>query len=181
MSLLHKAVCGQLWVSKATRTVRKTLVLISISPALIKKRFIVDLICPLHGYHGRSLGSALLGGNARCWHQRNRMEELTCAGHRGCIIVGSEKASVTGARRGSFPDWVAVGWALGTGSIRGEGLVISDFAGYGKDGEKTKTIKPLLTEECKMSSPWFRRRETFLLTARDHLASEAGKATKSIS
>lgn len=73
-------------------------------PALIKKRFIVDLICPLHGYHGRRLGSALLGGNASCWHQRNRMEELTCAGHRGCIIVGSEKASVAGARRGSFPD-----------------------------------------------------------------------------
>lgn len=54
--------------------------------------------------------------------------QLTGAGHRGSIIVGSEEASVTGAGCGSFPDRVAVRWALGTGGICGEGLVISNFA-----------------------------------------------------
>lgn len=54
--------------------------------------------------------------------------QLTGAGHGGSIAVGSEKASVTGARCGPFPDRIAVWWTLGTAGIRGQGLVISNFA-----------------------------------------------------
>lgn len=54
---------------------------------------------------------------------------LTGAGHRSSVVVGPEKASVTGTRCGAFPNRVAVGWALGTGGVGGEGLVISNFAG----------------------------------------------------
>ena len=50
------------------------------------------------------------------------------AGHGGSIVVRSEEASVTGTRRCTFPDRVAMWWALSTGGIRGEGLVISNFA-----------------------------------------------------
>lgn len=84
--------------------------------------------------------------------KRDRSTQLTGAGHRGRVVVGSEKASVTGARCGSFPDRVAVGRALGTGGIRGEGLVIANFAGYGKEGN-THQYKPPLTEQSKTSPP----------------------------
>ena len=53
---------------------------------------------------------------------------LTGAGHGGGIVVGSEKASVTGAQCGSFPDRIAVWGTLGTAGVRGQGLVISNFA-----------------------------------------------------
>lgn len=85
------------------------------------------------GPHSGTLGvdlavSALQGGHESCRRRRDG-GQLTGAGHRGSVAVGSEKASVTGARRGSFPDRVAVGRALGTAGICGEGLVISNFAG----------------------------------------------------
>lgn len=100
------------------------------------------LICPLQGYPGRSPGSALLGGNESRWHCRRQetSKALTGAGHRRGVVVGSKEASVTGARGGSFPDGVAVGWTLGTGGIRGESFVISNFASYGEGG-KRKTNK----------------------------------------
>lgn len=99
------------------------------------------LICPLQGYPGSSPGSTLPGGNESCWH-RGRQETskpLTGAGHGGGIVVSSEEAAVTGARGGSFPDGVAVGWTLGAGGIRGEGFVISNFASYGEGGKGKQT------------------------------------------
>jgi len=66
-------------------------------------------------------------------------QPLTGAGHGRGIVVSSEKASVTGAGRGSFPDRVAVRWTLGTGGVRGESFVISNFASY-RGGEKEKPM-----------------------------------------
>lgn len=123
--LPDKVARWQLWILKATRTERKGLSFQLHSLYWDRARRMFDHLCPLPGPPGRRPGSALPGGNESCWHCRS----LTGTGHGGSIIVGSEKASITGAWGGSFPDWVAVGRALGTSGIRGEGLVISNFAG----------------------------------------------------
>lgn len=62
-------------------------------------------------------------------------DQLTCAGHGGSVTFGSEEAAIAGAGRGAFPDGVAVGRALGTGSVCREGLVVSDFASWMEEQE----------------------------------------------
>lgn len=130
-SLLCKVVCWQLCILKATEQWERSFLFIIISPAMIKERSLFDVICPLHCYPGRC--PARWEWKLLLLHKRETITQLTSAGHWGGITVGSEKASITGAGYGSFPDRVAMGWALGTGGICGEGFVISNFAGYRKE------------------------------------------------
>lgn len=80
-----------------------------------------------------SLGSVLY---INYWNSRKRKRGklinegiwLTSTGHGGSIVFCSEKAWITGARSGTFPDGKTMRWALGTGNICWEGFVVSNLA-----------------------------------------------------
>lgn len=81
-SLLCKVVCWQLCVLKATEQWERSFLFIIISPAMIKKRGLSDVICPLHSYPGRRPGNAPLGGNESCCDYIKREDNHTTYGCR---------------------------------------------------------------------------------------------------
>lgn len=92
-SLLCKVICWQLCILKAREQWKRSFLFIIISPAMIKKRGLFDIICPLHSYPGRRPGNVQLGGNESCCYCMSERQS------RNLRVQGIEAASLSALKK----------------------------------------------------------------------------------